>query len=84
MKTIHDPRYANLIRLLREKRQAGKVSQTELASRLEQPQSYVAKIEKLERRLDLIELLDWLTALGYQLPDFLRDCGWLTTETQSL
>ncbi|MDQ1208521.1 transcriptional regulator with XRE-family HTH domain [Acinetobacter baylyi] len=40
------------------------MTQVELARRLEKPQSYVSKIEILERRLDVIELMDWLVALN--------------------
>jgi len=40
------------------------VTQVELARRLKKPQSYVSKIEILERRIDVIELIDWLTALN--------------------
>ncbi len=45
-------------------RESKNVTQVELARRLEKPQSYVSKIEILERRLDVIELMDWLVALN--------------------
>ena len=40
------------------------MAQVELARRLNKPQSYVSKVEILERSLDVIELMDWLTALS--------------------
>jgi transcriptional regulator with XRE-family HTH domain len=48
--------------LLRTREQA-QVTQTELARRLLRPQSYVSKVEIGERRLDVVEWLQWLAAL---------------------
>lgn len=39
------------------------MTQVELAQRLGKPQSYVSKVEILERRLDVIELNDWLKVI---------------------
>lgn len=64
MKTIHDDRYKSLIRQLVAEREARDITQTALAVALSRPQSYVAKVENLERRLDIVELADWLGALG--------------------
>ena len=60
MRSIHDPRYQHLIKKLIELRESKDMTQVELAYLLEKPQSYVSKIEILERRIDIIELLDWL------------------------
>lgn len=60
MRSIHDPRYQDLIKKLIELRESRNVTQVELARRLNKPQSYVSKIEILERRIDVIELIDWL------------------------
>jgi len=70
MRSIHDPRYQDLIKKLIELRESKNVTQVELARRLNKPQSYVSKVEILERRLDVIELMDWLTALGIKVEDF--------------
>jgi hypothetical protein len=56
------------------------ISQVELANSLLKPQSYVAKVEGLERRIDIIELLDWLQSLGYETEQFLQDIGWLSKD----
>ena len=71
MSTIHDHRYVRLIAVLREIRKTKNITQKQLASSLNKPQSYVAKIEKLERRLDVIELIDWLNIIGVDLKEFL-------------
>ncbi|WP_180105281.1 helix-turn-helix transcriptional regulator [Acinetobacter sp. YH12108] len=63
MRSIHDPRYKTLIQKLIELRESKNMTQVELARRLEKPQSYVSKIEILERRMDVIELIDWLACL---------------------
>ena len=59
----------DLIQKLIELRESKNVTQVELAQRLGKPQSYVSKVEILERRLDVIELIDWLTALSIGLEE---------------
>lgn len=76
MKTIHDDRYKSLIRQLVAEREARDITQTTLAVALSRPQSYVAKVENLERRLDIVELADWLRALGAEAEGFMRRFGW--------
>lgn len=48
------------------------MTQAEVAHRLGKPQSYVAKYEGGERRLDVIELLDVLAVLGVQPAKLIR------------
>lgn len=76
MKTIHDDRYKSLIRQLVAEREARDITQTALSVALSRPQSYVAKVENLERRLDIVELADWLGALGADREEFLQRFGW--------
>lgn len=76
MKTIHDDRYKTLIRQLVAEREARNITQTVLAVTLARPQSYVAKVENLERRLDIVELSDWLRALDVECEEFMRRFGW--------
>ncbi len=56
MSSIHDPRYIKLIRELIAIRESKKITQIELATSLKKPQSYVAKVENLDRRIDVLEL----------------------------
>ena len=70
MSTIHDPRYLQLIERLIQIRNEKGITQTELAKKLQKPQSYVSKTETLERRLDVIELMDWLEALNFDALSF--------------
>jgi len=46
------------------------MTQVQLASSLKKPQSYVAKVENFDRRLDIIELQDWLNALDIDISKF--------------
>lgn len=71
MRSIHDPRYQDLIKKLIELRESKKVTQVELARRLNKPQSYVSKIEILERRIDVIELCDWLNSIDVKITEFI-------------
>lgn len=64
MKSLRSKQHTILVDELRRLRGLAKVTQSELAQRLGVPQSYVAKVENLERRLDVVELVWWLDALG--------------------
>jgi transcriptional regulator with XRE-family HTH domain len=70
--SLHDPRYARLIELVVDARKEAGLTQRDVAARLKQPPSYIGKIESLQRRLDLIELIDVLEAVGAKPADFLR------------
>ena len=75
MKSIHDPRYVEMINHLRQVRKSQKISQGTLADRLEIDRTHITKTETFVRRLDFIELCDWLDALEYSLENFLREIG---------
>ena len=71
-KSIYSKEYEAFCEMLRKERLKRKITQEELASRLGRPQSFVAKIEKGERRLDLIEFLIVARAVGISPSTFLR------------
>jgi transcriptional regulator with XRE-family HTH domain len=73
MRAAHDPRYLEFVARLRQARKARKLTQAELASLLVKPQSYVSKVETCERRLDLIEAVEWCVHLQVQLEDLLPE-----------
>lgn len=66
--SIHHRRYAALRQHLRKLRKDAKLSQVELAARLGEDQSYVSKIERGERYVDLLFYMDWCRACGIE-PD---------------
>lgn len=63
-RSVHsDPYQLLLTRMVAARRAAG-LQQTELAERLGRPQSFVSKIERGERRLDVVEFLLVARAIG--------------------
>ncbi len=63
-KTIHTPEYQCVLKKLVEMRHSAGMTQRELATRLEREHSFVWRIEKGERRLDLLEFFWVCEALG--------------------
>jgi transcriptional regulator with XRE-family HTH domain len=58
--------------LLRQMRTEAGLTQTEVAQRLGQPQSFVSKYESGERRLDVLELREVCAVVGVDLADFVE------------
>jgi len=58
--------------LLRQVRAEAGLTQTEVAQRLSQPQSFVSKYESGERRLDILELRTVCKAVGVPLLKFIE------------
>ena len=75
MKSIHDPKYIEMIDHLKQVRKSLKISQTTVAARMGWDNRDISKVESYVRRLDLIELCYWLEALNYSVEDFLRETG---------
>lgn len=73
MSSIHDPRYRKLIEKLILMRELSNITQAELAVSLNKPQSYIAKVENFDRRLDVLELYDWLKCLNVPIISFLEN-----------
>lgn len=65
-KSLRSPRQQRLMDLLIAARRAKGLTQATLAARLGKPQSYVAKYENGERRIDVIEFLDITDAIGVE------------------
>lgn len=59
-----DIRRNKLRGLLKEARLAAGLRQFDVAEALSKPQSYIAKIESGERKIDLIETLDYCDVVG--------------------
>jgi len=53
-------------------RKGAGVSQLTLANRLSKPQSFVSKIERRERRLDVLEFCAIVRAIGLQPAELMR------------
>jgi transcriptional regulator with XRE-family HTH domain len=71
-KSVHTKNYARFLGLLIEFRKNARVTQEEVAGRLNRHQSFVSKYENGERRLDLIEFLEIAEAIGFDPIGFIR------------
>ena len=71
-KSIHTEEYGQFRLLLIEARKKADISQAELATKLNRPQSFVSKFERGERRLDVVEFGYVAAALGIEPLRFLK------------
>lgn len=72
-KTLRSPEHRALCALLVVARRKAGLNQAEVAERLNKPQSFVAKYEGGERRLDVVEFLAVAQAIGADPQRLLRD-----------
>ena len=70
--SLRSPRQKQLRTLLRNLRERRRLTQTDVATRLAKPQSFVAKYEGGERRLSVIEFIDVVGALEANPTDVLQ------------
>jgi transcriptional regulator with XRE-family HTH domain len=63
---LYSDGYKAFVRRLRSARLELGVTQAALAERLGQPQSFVSKTERCERRLDVVEFVSWALALNQE------------------
>jgi len=71
-KTIFDPRYKALVAELVIIRQKRNLSQRDLAALLKTSRNFVGRTEIRDRRLDIIETIDLLKALGLPKAEILK------------
>ncbi|KQV16756.1 XRE family transcriptional regulator [Rhizobium sp. Root1203] len=64
-KTLGSERHKALIALLIAKREDASLTQTELASKLGEYQSFVARLESGQRRVDVVEFLELSRILNF-------------------
>lgn len=70
-KSIHDKRYKAIIEQLIDVRKDKGLTQQQVADKLFKPQSFVAKYENCERRLDVVELDDIAKVFGVKISTLL-------------
>jgi transcriptional regulator with XRE-family HTH domain len=80
IKSVHSSHNETFLKLLRKRRMSLGLRQEDLASRLGRGQGTVSKVERGERRLDVIELRAWLQALEVDFTSFATE---LDRELQS-
>lgn len=65
-RSTHHPEYQTLLGLLRELREGAGFTQASLAAILGNTQTFVSKIERGERRIDVVEFIEICDALGVE------------------
>jgi transcriptional regulator with XRE-family HTH domain len=63
-KSVHSPEQVAFCELMVKARKSAKLTQHQLAKRLKKPQSFIAKYEGGERRIDVVEFLGIAGAIG--------------------
>ncbi len=71
-KTLRTPGHTALMKSLISHRKQQGFTQQQLADALRRPQSFVAKIETGERRIDAVELVEWSLALRIDAQELLK------------
>lgn len=74
-RTLRSPGHLALMAALKQARLDAGLTQTELADRLERPQSFVAKYENGERRVEVVEFVQIVRAIGCDGRVILDDVG---------
>lgn len=72
-KTLNKKEYKILLEQLYRLRLGSGLRQSDIADKLQVPQSFISKIESGERRIDLIELREICIALGSNLKEFINE-----------
>ncbi|WP_108523213.1 helix-turn-helix domain-containing protein [Bradyrhizobium algeriense] len=71
-RTLRSPRQKALIAMLIEQRKKSGLTQAQLAKRLRRYQSFVATVESGQRRIDVVEFLDFAEAIGFDPIDAIK------------
>jgi transcriptional regulator with XRE-family HTH domain len=71
-RTLRSARHEALIALLIEKRREAGLTQAQVAKKLKRYQSYVATVESGQRRIDVVEFLDFADAIGFDPRDAIK------------
>ena len=81
-KSLKTPEHLALLKTIYSLRVGSGLRQSDLAKLIDEPQSFISKIEQGERRLDIIELRVIVKALGTTLQDFIIEFEKNINETQ--
>ncbi|MDH6230782.1 transcriptional regulator with XRE-family HTH domain [Mesorhizobium soli] len=78
VETLGTDRHKALIALLIKKREAAGLTQNELATRLGQYQSFVARLESGQRRVDVVEFMKLAEILGFDASSAIKKLSEVT------
>ncbi|EAQ32564.1 helix-turn-helix domain-containing protein [Idiomarina baltica] len=71
-KTLHSPQHQRLVAWLKKARCDQGLTMRDLAVKLGVPHSFVGKVEQGERRLDLVEFIQYCECLGLKPEDGIK------------
>ena len=71
-RTLRSPRQEALRALLVERRKSAGLTQAQVAERLGRYQSFISEVENGQRRLDVVEFLDFADAIGFEAGSAIR------------
>jgi transcriptional regulator with XRE-family HTH domain len=71
-KSLGSARHKALIALLIEKREAAGLTQAQLAEKLGEYKSFVARLESGQRRVDVVEFLNLAETLSFNVKDAIK------------
>jgi ribosome-binding protein aMBF1 (putative translation factor) len=72
-KSVFSPAYGEFLALLRKAREGAGLSQEKAARKLGKPQSFVSKCESGERRVDVVELIEFCRVYGIRATEVVRE-----------
>ena len=72
-KSIKTSEHLALLKTLYSLRIGAGLRQSDLAALIDEPQSFISKVEQGERRLDIIELRVIVNVMGITLADFIKE-----------
>ena len=72
-KSLFTRKHTQLRKLLVKARKDAKLTQVQLAARLRRRQAYISRIERGERRVDVVEFIDIARAIGFDPARFIGD-----------
>ena len=71
MASVYSEEYQRVITALKNARKARGITQAQLAEALGKPQSFIAKVENGERRLDVVEFVHLAKLVGVKVEEVL-------------
>jgi transcriptional regulator with XRE-family HTH domain len=74
-RTLDSPRHDALRQFLVEKRKKAGLRQVDLARRLKRRQDYVSYVETGKKLVEVVELMEWAEALGFDARDAIKALG---------
>jgi transcriptional regulator with XRE-family HTH domain len=72
VKSLYSRHNDRFLELLRSTREASRLRQTDVANRLGLGQATISKVESGNRRLDVVQLREWLGALDVDFIQFMQ------------